>query len=397
MSKHFQLLDFLRRAPKTLLQTYCARQGILEGFDWGTGKSVPVEQAAKALRALGPNVSQSAVALFNELWEQAGPGFTKGLLNEAKFHYDEDAYGIIQRHQSHLAKAFWATLERPQYRQNAKILSNVDKLPAGAWIKRGGMPPRPTPVDQSHVFALEEKLIEFFTTREHKGANCKIDCLRRGDEEIFFAYSEDHPDTDLSWRDGKLLQQILNPSFNLIFKHNNERRTLEIYIEGDRRLVPDLQDIFSQSIMGVAAPPERLLNKRMFDINRLVQPGFQFQFSDDLDISDARVSQLRFVRQGEPWGRFTVEADNTRVRDALATFVADLTAKLPMSRVKLDQVCVKVTFNKREGDRKMLTRDCYITMPNSRRIKMDELGERIAAMLIQSGIERTEPADEGAA
>ncbi len=395
MSKHFNLLEFLRRVPKDLLQLFCARQDILQGFDWGAGNKVAAEQVADALRAQGTDIARGAMANFNGLCDLAGPGFTQGVLNEAKFFSDDVAYKAIQGRKSHLGKAFWVTLERPQYVVNAKILSDIDGLPAGAWIKRGGMPARPGPVDQSVVQALEAKLIEYFSAREYRGANCKIDCLRRGSEEIFFAYAEDHPDTELFWQDGQLVPQVLNPSFQLIFKHDDERRTIEIYIEGDRRLVPDLQQLFSASVIREEVPRESPLNNRIYDIARLTQPGFQFLYAPDLGIAGVRVSLMRFVLQGEPWGRFTVEVDNTKTRDALETLIGNLTAKLSMSRVVLDQVCIKVTFHKREGDRKMQTRDCYITNPNSIRLRKDELGEKIATMLIQSGIERPAAREDG--
>ena len=52
MSKHFNLMDFLRRAPRELLATYCDRQGILRSFDWGPGKPVPAERVNKLVEVL---------------------------------------------------------------------------------------------------------------------------------------------------------------------------------------------------------------------------------------------------------------------------------------------------------------------------------------------------------
>lgn len=97
---------------------------------------------------------------------------------------------------------------------------------------------------------------------------------------------------------------------------------------------------------------------------------------------------MRFRISGEPWRRFTAEADNFRQRNALEAFVADLTLQLPKSRLVLDQVCINVVFHKREGDRKPPSRTFYITHPSSIRLKRDELGDKIEAMLLQSKIER---------
>jgi hypothetical protein len=68
--------------------------------------------------------------------------------------------------------------------------------------------------------------------------------------------------------------------------------------------------------------------------------------------------------------------------------------ELPKSRLVLDQVCIKVLFHKREGDRKAPSRTFYITSPDTIRLKKDDLGELIDQMLIQSEIERPAPDGE---
>jgi len=215
MSKHFNLLDVLRLAPKDLLGAYCARRGILQDFEWGHGKKVDAERVVEALRPAGDEMFSRIVAELRVIWELHGQGFTRGVLNEASHHSDSTAYETLSN-LTHLGKALWTTLERPAWVSNAKILSDVDKLPLGAWIKRGGLPQRAAQVDQSIVEQLQDSLIEFFSKKEHRGFNCKIDCLQRGDEEIFFTYAEDHPEVDLFWLDGQLEPQVLNPSFKLI-------------------------------------------------------------------------------------------------------------------------------------------------------------------------------------
>lgn len=211
---------------------------------------------------------------------------------------------------------------------------------------------------------------------------------------FFFTYAEDHPDVDLFWLDGQLEPQVLNPSFKLIFKHKDVQRMLEIYIEGNRNVVPDLQQIFARTVIGDEIAREASADERIYDLDHLLEPRFQFQHSDDLGIADIRVTKMRFHLDGEPWRRFTAEADNFKKRDALDDFITALTNRLPKSRLALDQVCINVLFHKREGDRKAPSRTFYITHPNSIRLKMDDLGEKITEMLVQSGIERTMDDDE---
>lgn len=393
MSKHFNLLDVLRLAPKDLLTAYCTRRGVLQEFDWGTGKKVDANAFVLAMHAAGDEMFSRLAAELRMIWDLHGQGFTRGVLNEASFHGDQAAYDTLSK-LTHLGKAFWTTLERSAWVSTAKILSDVDKLPPGAWLKRGGLPQRGGRVHQSTIEQLQDALIEFFSKTEHRGFNCKIDCLQRGDEEIFFTYAEDHPDVDLFWLHGQLEPQILNPSFKLIFKHKDVQRTLEIYIEGNRSIVPDLQQIFSRTVIGDEIAREASADERIYDLDHLLEPGFQFQHSPILGIVDVRVTKMRFYFDGDPWRRFTAEADNFKKRDVLDEFVTDLTDRLPKSRLVLDQVCINVLFHKRDGDRKAPSRTFYITCPNSLRLKMDDLGEKIIEMLRQSGIERIRDDDE---
>lgn len=387
MSKHFNLLEFIGQAPKPLLQAYCAKRGLLHGFDWGTKKKVDREQLAQALTEAGPTTYERVAVDFRAIWDLHGVGFTRGILNEARQHGDVEAYTILGG-LTHLGKALWATLERPDWAANAKILSDVDKLPAGAWVKRGGLPRRAIEVDPSTVDRLENDLIDFFTRVEHRGRNCKIDCLRRGSEEVYFTWAEDHAESDLLWHQGQLRPQTLNRSFRLIFKHNDERRTLDVYFEGNRDLVPDLQVIFSRAVIGDAIDRDTPDEQSVYAIDQVLEPGFEFIYPPGLGIADVRVIKMRFYLEGWPWRRFLAEADTTKDRAALEDFVRQLKVDLPQSRLVLDQVCINASFHKRDNDRRARSRSFYITHPDSLRLKKDDLGEAIEQMLLMSGIER---------
>ena len=132
MGKHFQLLDFLRRAPKDLLQAYCARHGILDAFDWGPKKKVDAERVSNAIRGCGGDVFAKVAVELRAIADLACKEFTLGVLNEANFHDDDQAYDALFK-LTHIGKALWTTLERPEWVANAKVLSDVDKLPDGEY------------------------------------------------------------------------------------------------------------------------------------------------------------------------------------------------------------------------------------------------------------------------
>ncbi|MGE0766243.1 MAG: hypothetical protein AB7L90_07235 [Hyphomicrobiaceae bacterium] len=389
MSKHFNLMEFLRKAPNELLQLYCEREGILGGFAWEQRKQTDAEKIATALAAEGKGVTDRVKIHFRMLWDISGRGFTHGALNEAKFWGDDEAATTIKQLKSHLAKAFWTTLERPNFVKNAKILSAVDALPDGAWVKRGGLPARPGPVDEAVVASLEASLVEFFTRTEYRGDYCKIDAIRRGGEEIFHAYAADHPDSDMFWRGSQLEAQVFNPSIRLIFKHDDVRRTLDIHVSDDRRKIPVLQQLFARAVLAEEIPEVDPSDSPIYRIDHVLENGFEFEYSPDLGIADVRVVKARFVLEGEPWRRFLVEADNAKVRNALTALVDQLTQELRKvrPRLRLDQIHLKVAFVKQPDERRGKIRDCIITDPNVLRLKKDDLGEKIEAMLMQSGIE----------
>ena len=184
MSPHFNLLNVLRRTPKDVLKLYALRRGILTSFDWGERNAVDADRLAKALKVEGEKVYHNTVIEFRQLSNLQGLEFTQGVFNEARFHRDESCLAF----------------------KNAKILRDIDKLSNGAWLKYAHMPLRPGLVSTAVEQALQDALVDFFTQNQFRGSNCKVDCLLRDDENVFYAYSEDHPDSDLSF-DGACLRR----------------------------------------------------------------------------------------------------------------------------------------------------------------------------------------------
>ena len=388
MTGHFNIFEILRKIPTDLLRTYCAAHGVLQDFAWGTMRFQDEERVGAALQASGETF-RSIMAEFDSVWMLHGPEFTRAILNEANFYENGEAVTAIGAQKSHLLKALWAFAERKKYIANSKILHGVDKLPARSWLKRHGIPLQPGPVDHSGVEQLEDELSKFFMSTDLRGQNCKIDRLLRGDEELFFAYTQDHPVSDLVFDDtGKLTSQVTNRIFLLIFKHNNAQHTLDIYFGGPKKQTLELQKIFVRTVIGEELTDAAADDDQVYELERTLDSGFEFQYSHDLGITSATITKMRFVVYGEPWRRFMAEADTINDPEALSKFVEALTTALPSALLFLDQICVRASFHRRPGDRRAPSRTIYITHPNLIRLKDDELGDRICKMLLQSGIER---------
>ncbi len=102
MSKHFELLDFLRRAPKPLLGECFSRLSIAEGLFLTKLKRGSEGEIAGAMEALAVADRDRVIAAFRRIWDLHGREFTKGILNEAQFHDDQAAYETLLA-LSHLA------------------------------------------------------------------------------------------------------------------------------------------------------------------------------------------------------------------------------------------------------------------------------------------------------
>ena len=133
---------------------------------------------------------------------------------------------------------------------------------------------------------------------EHRGRYCKVDCLRRDWEEIFFTYIEDHPDVRDIWQEGSFCHSS-NRFFKLIFKHNDKKRSLDIFLDGNQEMVPTLQQIFARSVIGDEIPISAPEDEVIYDLSDLMKPGFKFEHSADLGILDARVTKRRFLLTGD--------------------------------------------------------------------------------------------------
>ena len=387
MSQHFNLLNVLRHTPKDLLKLYALRRGILARFDWGERPAVDADRVAKALKAEGEEVYRSTVSEFRRLWKLKGLEFTHGVFNEARFHRDETALQTLQTLKSHLAQALWTILERPALIKNAKILRDIDKLPNGAWLKYAHMPLRPGAVSSVVEQALQDALVQFFTENQFRGSNCKVDCLLRDDENVFYAYSEDHPDSDLSFDGGVLTSQIVVPVFEIIFKYSNAKRTLEIYLGGDRTVGPKLRVLFARAVLGEEIDEHINEDAPIYDTRRVLEPGFSFRYSADLGIAGVRITKMRIVVEGTPWLRVTAEADTLDNEKSLHDVLAMLSAHFPNRPLFPDQLCLDVIFHPQGRDRRASHRQVWITYPNSLRVKRDDLSDRISEMLLQCGIE----------
>lgn len=400
MARRYLPRDFFRKAPNYLLREYFTRRGLLTDIDWDVLGEYDIEPIFEAFLEIETDLQDQISQDFQELYERTDDrGFVQAILDEAKYHgIDPDLSDRFDEMKSHLERAFWIFLNRKEeYWDGACVFWRVDKLSHGRWQKRRKLPAMPGSVDESVAEDLKQALIKHYSKQEARGRNCQVEVYRRGDEEIFYAYPEDYRQNISRFIGDRLEQQTIQPAFEIIFRHNDKKRTLDTFIQGDNATASNLQVIFAASVLKEEIEAEAEEDNLVYDLQPLLNRSFEFKWSNDLGISLVTIKAMRIRIQGEPWRRVTIEADPTHDEDAIYDLLDKVITRLPRASLFLDQVALKVIFDKTPGDRRTPTRTVVLTTPHTCRMNHDERGERIHQMLADSGIEQEDTGDVVAA
>jgi hypothetical protein len=85
--------------------------------------------------------------------------------------------------------------------------------------------------------------------------------------------------------------------------------TLDIYLRGDRKPVPDLQAIFADTILTAELGPDEK-DERVYDLNPLRSRQFQFVYGLEAGIAEVAVKKLRLTVYGKK-EHIVLDADPT--------------------------------------------------------------------------------------
>ena len=315
--------------------------------------------------------------------------FSGKLTDEARWHGEDLArqFAILNGFHEH---AFWTFLERPKYWPGAAAFHHADIVPASYWRKRKNVPRKPASVDPASIRTLEQNLSNYFHTMQGRGQNCKVDCYRRNDLEYFFAYPEDYAQASVEWVGKEFTRRPHHPAFEIIFVYSQNDGTLDIYLTGDRKPVPDMQAIFADAILKVELG-ENEKDGRVYDLAPVRSRHLQFVYGPESGIADVAVKKLRLKVHGRR-ERIALEADPSYNKHAMFDLLDKVATAIPLTQVAITQVGIKVTFAHNPSTRKASTRTFDINWPNSCSLKHDGRDLIIRKMLANSGIEPKESA-----
>lgn len=391
MAREYQPRQFFRQVPNHLLKRYFDGKNMLSEVNFTKLTETKIEPIHEAWLKLPDEARNDMERDFREVHDLATEGGNNAIRDEAQFH-GEDLTETFSKLDDFHERAMWTLLERPKYWPGAVYFHRADSVPHSYWRRRKNVPRKPANYDHNsaEVRQLEQDISGYFHTMQGRGQNCKVECYRRGDLDYFFAYPEDYAQASVEWAGKKFMRRVHHPAFEIIFVYSQTEGTLDIYLAGDRKPVPDLQAIFAQTILKAELRPDEK-DERVYDLGPVRTRNFQFVYTPESGITDVVVCRLRLSVYGKN-ERITLEADPSHNKQAVFDLLDKVTKGIPLTQMVVKKVGVKVIFAHMPGARRQPTRTFDISYPNSCSLRHDGRDLIIRKMLADSGIEPRESA-----
>lgn len=390
MASQFSLPSFFRKMPNALLKRYFERHELFDDVDFETMPEAKPEALRAAWDALSDKKRGEIEPQFRQIFDLASEKGFHAIRDEARWQLSDaepEYAAFIERMaamKSHYERSMTTFLDHNDYWRGATRFYHADTLPY--WRKRRGLPAKAAAIDLPSRFALAADIGAWFHKAEGRGPNCHVDLLRRDQRDYFFAFPQDFANESIEWVEGDLAPRAHNPAFELVFVWSASEGTLDVNYRGARTAMEPLQAIFARNALKLDELPPAGKDERVYDLNPLKLREFQFVRPADSGIESVRVRKLRLsstVREGD---RITLEADTTENRLALYDVIERAGEAFPFDQWNVTQA--EIVVNLAATEDKPAWRETFtIGWPNSCSLKYDEIGLKLRAMLVASGIE----------
>lgn len=283
MAGQYSPLQFFRRTPNALLARYFQkRHGVLKEIAFDKLKEMEVESIFQGLMALPDDKQAQIETECQDIDAMACQGGVTALTDEAHFHQDITFAETISKIDCFHGAVMWAFLEHPGYWTGATLFLHSDNISESLWKKRNDLPHLPPHVEDEDKERLAQAISHYFHTREGRGRNCKVDIFRRHAKEYFFAYPEDYAQSDVEWERNTLSPRAWHPAFEIIFVYAQAEGSLDIYALNNTKAIPDLQQMFADTILRLDELDEFAGDNRVYIFGCPRGPGFCVSVSDGL-------------------------------------------------------------------------------------------------------------------
>ena len=345
----------------------------------------------------GRNLMESELCEIHALSNAKG---FQAIIDEASWHMqgEQDAHDAfvdkLSALPNHYHRAMTTFLEHPGYWKGAIRFSHADGL--SYWRKRKNLGHNEAAVHDTERRQLARAIRTYFHLTEGRGNHCLVEAFRRDDLDYFFAYPEDHSQQSVEWVNGEFNNRPHNPAFEVVFVYSQSEGSLDLNYRGSRKAIEPLQAMFSTEILKLEELPPDPKDERIYDLDQLGQPDFDFTYAPESGIQSVGVKKLQLASRVTKGDRVTLEADANNNPTGVYDLMTTIGKSLDLRLYDITQVEVSASIIE-DADKPAKRITFKITHPNTCSLKYDERGLKLRAMLEASGLEPKEPAKEDAA
>jgi hypothetical protein len=394
MAQHYSIKSFFRDMPAALLARYFYKQGLLRDFGFLATNPAKMDDLLEVWLNLPESERKRMESEFQEIYALSRDVAMPAIIHEAQWQMREKPGAhtsfveMFSALPNHFERAMVAFLDYHESWKEALQFLHADTLPY--WRKRKGFPYKSAAVDDVSVQDLAGLIRGLFHRAEGRGTHCHIDCLCRRDLDYFFAYPKDYSKQSIEWMNDQFASRPHNPAFEIVYIWSEKEGSLDLNFRGDYKRIEPLQAMFAQSILNLPELPPERKDSRVYELNHFQQKHFAFSLEAGSGIENVAVKMLRMSSKVKAGDRITVEANANDNPDAVYELLAKIGRSVPLHLYHVTQVELTASVVLKAGAkaRKIPVR---ITHPNSCSLKYDEMGEKLGAMLTESGIEPKEP------
>jgi hypothetical protein len=392
MPQHYSPSHFLQQMPIPLLREFFSNREQLLELEWDDLKPGDVQPIYKAWQTL-PDLQRAEVEnVFRSVWALATKEGLITIIEEARFHgldLTKSFEGLSGLHE----KVLWTYLNQTKVFGSAGRLDQADRLNARYWRLRNDLPVKKPDISHLTRELLTHEISQYFQEKQGRGQNCTLEVyLRRETLHYFFCYPSDYADTALVYEiDGTLGRHVQKSAFFVIFAYNETNGSLDVFVQGNKVLRQDMEEIFCRLILKEKLPAPG--PRHPYDLSLLRTAQIEFPTDPSDNIIRTRVKTIRLSVAFPGTGRITFEGDDRRLRgnvyDLMKTFLNR--EQLATSDVSVNQVVLEVTFKTDGKDKKV---QFAITHPDSCTLRDDPEHLIIKDYLRRWGIAEDRSQDE---
>lgn len=390
--QQYALKSFLRQAPRPLVLRYITEREVGKLIAESTVRSAQVTRLFSELQELPLKVQREMEYDFHLVHMMANEGGIRTIVEEGRdSHHDLDLRSRFADLASYLEMSFWTFLEHPAVFRTASQLHRADVLPQ-KWRKRPYLPDVEPSTDAATTLRLGKAISAYYDSKEGRGQVCLVDHYRRGERLYWFAYPQDYPMGALVYDARRRLRvSTQRPAFEVVFIHTPEERSLDVWVQGDKDTLRDLQIIWARTVLGVELGPTPG-TPVVYELDGLASRDYRLPLRHEDGVDDVRITRLRLRLLA--WGgqHLTIEASASQGPKAIYDVLEALARAQSFEKDQLQVVSAgfRLAFRETPFRRRQILH-FNVSHPDSCSLKSDEPDEVAKQLLRRWGIDVSTP------